>query len=315
MLWRDSASMGASRWLAGWGLEVFPAEFPRYQSSELARAFPDFYHESPHNVFLDAWIAQGLPGLAVMLGLCALALRSPRRSPVESALCAGLVAALIAQQFTCFTAATALCFYFTVAMLVALGAPRDSPRVARIPVLAFVPVVLLLGWYAIATVVSDRLLFTTGRHLASGQLGQASASYELARTWQPPGVSSDLWYSRRLVEAAGRSQRIIEGAGALRLAVAVAERATTNAEDRHNAFYNLASIQAALNDPAKVESNLRLAIAAAPNWFKPHWTLARVLALAGRRTEAEAEAGRALDLDGGVHPEVAHTLQAIRSKQ
>jgi hypothetical protein len=85
----------------------------------------------------------------------------------------------------------------------------------------------------------------------------------LARKWQPPGVSSDLWYSRRMVEAAGRSQRIIEGAGALRLAVAAAERATTNAEDLHNAFYNLASIQAAMNNPAKVESNLRLAIAVA----------------------------------------------------
>ena len=253
--------------------------------------------------------------MAVMLGLCALALRSLRRSPVESALCAGLVATLIAQQFTCFTAATALCFYFTVAMLVALGAPRDPPRVVRIPVLALVPLVLVLGWYAIAIVVSDRLLFTTARHLASGELGQASATYELARKWQPPGVSSDLWYSRRLVEAAGRSQRVIEGAGALRLAVAAAARATTNAEDRHNAFYNLASIQAAMNDSAGVESNLRLAIAAAPNWFKPHWTLARLLALAGRRTEAEAEAERAVDLDGGVHPEVARTLKAIRSKQ
>ena len=62
-LWRDSLRMGLARPLLGFGPEVFTAEFPRYESISLAQAYPDFAHESPHNIFLDALISQGIPGL------------------------------------------------------------------------------------------------------------------------------------------------------------------------------------------------------------------------------------------------------------
>ena len=49
--------------IAGYGPETFAVEFPRHQSIELARAYPDFYHESAHNIFLDAFVSKGLVGL------------------------------------------------------------------------------------------------------------------------------------------------------------------------------------------------------------------------------------------------------------
>ena len=62
LLWRDSLRMARERSLLGFGPDTFGVEFPRYQSVELSRAYPDFYHESPHNIFLDALVSQGVPG-------------------------------------------------------------------------------------------------------------------------------------------------------------------------------------------------------------------------------------------------------------
>ena len=47
------------------------SEFPKVQSRELSRAFPEFYNESAHNMFLDAGTAQGLPGLLILMAAVA----------------------------------------------------------------------------------------------------------------------------------------------------------------------------------------------------------------------------------------------------
>ena len=72
LLWRDSLRMCAVRWPVGFGPETFSIHFPRYQSPELARAYPAFFQESPHNIFIDALAGQGVPGLAILIGLTAL---------------------------------------------------------------------------------------------------------------------------------------------------------------------------------------------------------------------------------------------------
>jgi tetratricopeptide (TPR) repeat protein len=141
------------------------------------------------------------------------------------------------------------------------------------------------------------------------------AAYERSRRWQPPGVSADLWYSRALAEAAGRTGDLAERLEAARRAAEAARRAPRRAENRANAFYNLAAFSAAANDFDGTVTNLRRATEAAPHWFKPHWMLARVLALAGRWEEAEAEAARAAELDGGKHAEVSATLDEIRARR
>ena len=72
LLWRDSLQMSAHRPLVGFGPETFATEFPRFESIQLASVYPDFYHESPHNMFLDTLAAQGMLGLLAFIGLCAL---------------------------------------------------------------------------------------------------------------------------------------------------------------------------------------------------------------------------------------------------
>jgi tetratricopeptide (TPR) repeat protein len=94
-------------------------------------------------------------------------------------------------------------------------------------------------------------------------------------------------------------------------AVAAGESATRTSEEPFNAWYSLSALRASQNDAAGAEQCLRAAIAAHPNWFKPHWTLAQILRLEGRRDEALREAAIALDLDGGKNPEVASSLKGL----
>ena len=90
-------------------------------------------------------------------------------------------------------------------------------------------------------------------------------------------------------------------------------RATRNAEEPQNAWFNLAVFYGQQNDHAHTEQALRAAISSAPNWFKPHWILAQVLGLEGRFGEAQQEAERAADLNGGKNPEVMRTAAEIRA--
>ena len=117
--------------------------------------------------------------------------------------------------------------------------------------------------------------------------------------------------SRRLAAAAARSNNVPEKLVWAQLAASAAQAATRQPEQEQNAWYNLAILQAATNDAGEVEASLRAAIGASPNWYKPHWMLARVLASAGRAEEALGEAELALDLDNAKHSEVSETLREI----
>jgi tetratricopeptide (TPR) repeat protein len=288
--------MAASRPLLGWGVETYSTEFPRFQSRDLARAYPDFYYESPHNIFLDAFVSTGVLGLVGLLAICALGLvcgwLARKTAPAEALMfVAGLIASLVAQQFTAFTVATALCLYLAIAVLVSLTV-SSQPVVRRRWMFSALGVAFcVLG---VRLIFADTLLARTNVALQRGDLDKAMELHSDSRGWQTPTPYSDLWYSRALAQRAAMTQ---EG-------YIAAERAAIAAEDRHNAYYNLAMHCALRNDAAGVEANLREAIRWAPNWFKPHWTLAKSLKVAGRVNEAEKELAIALDLDAGVHEEV-----------
>jgi hypothetical protein len=96
--------------------------------------------------------------------------------------------------------------------------------------------------------------------------------------------------------------------------IAAALRATRAAEDPFNAWYHLAGLYAVEGNAAGAENSLRGAIAASPNWFKPHWTLAQLLRLEGRMEDAAREAALAAELNGGRNPEVARTLHDIQGQ-
>ena len=321
LLWRDSLRMAAARPLVGWGPETFTTEFPRIESKELARAYPDFHYESPHNILIDSFVSAGIVGLAGMIAVLGIgfyaAFIAGKESSVEGAVLAGaLAASLVAQQFTVFIIPTALYFYMTIAILVAL-AVRHPIEIRRSfgRSVAFISGASVLVFYVIALTGADRLLAQANNALGLGDLGGAMEFYRRSRGWQPPGSTSDLWYSRSLARFAQRSDSVIPRLQALEEGYAAAVNASRSAEVRHNAFYNLATYCALREDFAGVEASLRQAIQWAPNWFKPHWTLAQALQLAGRLGDAETEATIAADLNGGKNAEVRQTLVRIQSRR
>ena len=317
LLWRDSLRMCAVRWPLGFGPETFSIHFPRYQSRELARAYPGFFQESPHNIFIDALAGQGLPGIAILMGLTALAFYAiwkGRHRAEATAMGAALVALLISQEFTSFTLPTAVLFYVTVALAVALAPapvrfPADKGGMTR--TVCFILLSVLFIAFAVALTATDAGLARVDRLIRGGKPGEAAAVYAKIREWQPPGVRTDLWYSRGMAGASQRSQNGAESLAAAQQALAAAVRASRNSEEPQNAWLNLAVFYGRQNDLVHTEQSLRAAIACAPNWFKPHWLLALVLRMTGRLQEARTEAVLAADLDGGKDREVARTAKEI----
>jgi O-antigen ligase len=318
-LWRDTLRMPTARPLAGFGPETFTAQFARFESAELARERPDFEWESPHNMFLDALAAQGVPGLLALAALCGTALwagfRMPRE-PMTAGLTAALAAGIVSQQFSALTVPTAVLTYVICGLLLGRDARAGETRPpGNIPCFKFIPVSTVLVLFAIRLASTDHALAVTQNHLRDGDSAAASASYATYRSRLFPGeFAADLWYSRASLELAEHAGNPAIRLQALNQAQVAAVRATQTADDPFNAWYNLAAFDALRGDSAAAESRLRLAVAARPNWFKPHWTLSRLLLLESRAAEAETEAALALSLDSGKHPEVSETLVDVRAR-
>jgi len=324
LLWRDSVAMSVRRPIAGFGPETFTTEFPRFQSADLARAFPDFYHESPHNMFLDTLSSEGLAGFFVLTCTCifgfAVALRGARmKSSLAGPLAAAWIGLAVTQQFIVFILPTLLYFYLILAMLVTNAAPEhaETQSAVRAPALLFVAsaaVILLFAAYGFRLLIADRFLQNAQRAAAAGDVRSASEAYQTVLRWELPGSSDDLEYSRDMHRLATGTRNLPTSILARRASLEAATRATTTAEDRQNAWYNLAMLRAESNDAAGVERALRNAIACAPSWFKPRWTLAQLLAITNRPHEALAQADLAVQLDGGHDPEVLATWKALKTK-
>ncbi len=322
LLWRDSLRMALHHPLLGFGPETFATEFPRYESADLARSYPDFYHESPHNIFLDALTTRGAAGFLLLLGFCGLAIwTARRRASVLSRdrqgavpeLAAALVALLVCQQFVVFVVATALYFYLLIALLVA--EPKDAMPERRSTRWLFpvgLAASLLFAAFAVRLLVADRALAAANQRIESGDASAAAKEYLVVLRWEPPGAGADLNYSRAMAQLAARTPVLSTRVQAAQQAVEAAIRATQTAEDRQNAWYNLAQLLAGQNNPAGVERSLRNAIAWAPNWFKPHWVLAQLLEATGRHEQALAEAEVAFDLDHARDPEVSETWRKLQ---
>ncbi len=325
LLWRDSLRMAAAKPLTGFGPDTFAAEFPHYQSEELARAYPDFSHESPHNIFLDALTAEGVPGLLLLAGVCVVAFAGSLRAQTQNllrnsapavALLPAFAASLVAHQFVVFTAPTA--FYFYLGAGVLAGAGNSKSAVFRVP--AAGRWVLLAGGLAGAgflavtayrLVAADAALAAVERRLDANDARGAADAYRTALSRGGQNVTADLYFSRRWAMVARNAPNTFSKLYYAQVAVGTASLATKSPEQQPDAWYNLAIFEASTNDVRAVEYSLRASIAAAPVWYKPHWALARLLATEGRLGEAEPEARRALYLDGGKDAEVASTMNEI----
>jgi hypothetical protein len=320
LLWRDSLQMSAHRPLVGFGPETFATEFPRFESIQLASVYPDFYHESAHNIFLDTLTAQGILGLLPLMGLCALGAWSAMHAcrtgnALGPPLGAAFVGLLATQQFTAFVFTTALYFHLIVALLVVVAwSPWKPAPVRSAQPFVMVPsalAMLIFVAYSAHLIMADRALAIAWQRIAEDDIAGASAAFRSVESWDRWGATSDLSYSRAMQQAATNTPIFSTRLVARQQALEAGVRAVRNAEDRQNAWYNLAQLLAEQNDAVGAERALRNAIAWAPHWFKPHWALARLLDLSGRRGEATEEARIAFECDGGHDPEVGETWKQL----
>src|SRR5262249_25438192 len=152
----------------GFGPETFSVEFPRAQSAALARAYPDFYQESAHNILLDALTAQGAIALLALVAFVGLGFYAVWKAPLVLGCLSGaaLAGSLASHQFSVFTMRTALYFYLTVGILVSLRPLPDgrgsvvSPTWRRLGSrwLILVPVSVVLVILAARLATADRAL-------------------------------------------------------------------------------------------------------------------------------------------------------------
>ncbi len=314
LLWKDSLHMAMQHPVLGSGPETFTAQFPPFESVALAHAYPDFYHESPHNMFLDALTSRGIPGVLALLAMCGVAAWAARKN---KALSAALAGAIVCQQFMVLTVPTALYFYLLIAIIIATALPAPASRDHRersLYLLSAPAVAIVFILFATRLLLADRAMARAEQLTASGDVFAAAQAYKTVQKWEPPTGNTDLRYSQAMTRLAASTRSFPTSVAAAQQASDAATRATESSEDRQNAWYNFATIAALRNDRTGVENGLRNAIKSAPNWFKPHWTLAQFLELTGRHGEARQEASIALELNGGHDAEVSETCDKILSR-
>jgi hypothetical protein len=230
---------------------------------------------------------------------------------------------LVCHQFIVFVSPTAAYFYLWLAMLAGSAIAAESVALKSVPAPAAsrhtwvaYPLAaaagLVLAVYAIRLVAADGALAAVRRAFEAGDAEKAARDYQVVLAWQPQGAAADLYYSRGMADLAARPANPDVRLRAWREAVDAGTRAARWAEERPNARYSLAALLGAQNDSAGTEQCLRDAIAAAPNWYKPHWTLARLLALTHRDDEALAEAYAAVERGGSRHAEVLETWNRLK---
>lgn len=322
LVWRDSLPLVGRHPILGIGPELFEAEFRRAESVELARAYPDHYHESPHNFFLEVASSQGLIGVAIWVALlgsaCYGGVLASRRGDFEAApLSAALIAMLISLQFCPLTITNELYLLALTATLLALAARRvatpDPPSVVVSKKLA--------GWaralsvaliFIAAAYIAQATLYTLAEsHASHRDLSAAGRWYGVARGFPMPGPNLAL--SRQAAALAQRSSPPVREE-AMAAAKQAAEGAEFGSAERFDALYQSAVLAILTGDLPRAEVKLRADIDAAPTWYRPRMALASVLWWQGRNEEAERQAAVALDYAGRLEPYVKRTLDGARAQ-
>lgn len=311
LLWRDSLSMAASRPLIGYGPDAFAASFGAFESEDLARLLPDFHYESPHNLALDALTAGGIPALLIALAFAALAILAVTRarSPRTPTLAAALAASLVASFFSAAMLPPLLLTALVLAILISSEPPASTRAPSpRAPAALGIPIAGAMILASAVYAVSDFRLARFQAHPTPNGYAQMTAHFPLI-------LREDIYASRILSEICPKIPIPAPSFECWRIATLAAGNATRTADDTANAWYNLAIFTALRNDVAGTRAALLEASRISPNWFKPHWILAELLARQGNIKEASAEASRALRLDAAKNPEVIAAAARLRTNQ
>jgi len=303
-MWKETASLIATHPLLGTGPETFGEEFRVIQSEALSRAYPDFFNETPHNVFLDAATGEGIPGVLILCGLICTGIFAGRSQTNTSnaGFAAALVALAVAGLFASLTIVSGLCLWCIAGIAAACSGSVDTGQEETPPAwsaLLGIPAVMFLV-AALVLAAPDAVWVRLAEAVSRKDAAQAEEIYRSASRWNRliPFAGYDLYGSRELAILARSAGNTPEGRRLWAVSAEAAASAERSGEERASAAYQSAVLSIANGNLAGAESETRKAIALAPNWYKPHLFLAQILAAYGRTAEAAAEQQRGVQLAG-----------------
>ena len=311
LLWRDSLHMAGVRPLTGFGPETYLTAFAPWQSEDLSRLFPDYHHESPHNLAFDALTSMGVPGLFLLIGWGALAWRAAaaaRRSGSVTAipLAAACIASAAASMFSAASPGPLLLSFLALAILIAECPAGEAPSARSIPLVYVWAPALAAGF-----LVFGGFLGIYEFRLRQFSRQPSEVSYRAMLRTSLPGAADDLYASRLLQLACQKRTDVASYVGCIQQTLQAAARALHTDDDIANAWYNIAMLNAVQRNLEGTRQGLLEASKSSPNWFKPHWTLANLLSQSGEKTQAKSQAERAAFLDSNRDPEVVETLTKL----
>jgi O-antigen ligase len=290
-LWMDTFWMALETPFLGFGPESFSRRFPQFAGEELSSRYPDHYHESPHNVLLEAWIESGVIGLGALVCIVAFGVWlwwRQRSHPGVAVLGLAVVAGWLNHLFLSLTLPTFVMLMLLTGLLAARSDWSQPAWTSWNGKLADCRP--LLGVAAI------------GFALASYGLLAREFSYRRASEHAPPkeqmlaGASMELWESRRLLKQAAAETDAEVAKRLLGVAVEKAESSAQSSDFPAVDYLHLAVVHASAGDSRQVERTLRSAIQASPNWYQPHLLLARLMTAQGKVGEAIEEQAKAVKL-------------------
>jgi len=298
-VWRESPVLIEKNPLLGSGPDTFAGEFRRIESINLSRAYPDFYQETPHNALIDSASAQGIPGVLILSGLFLLGSGAwPRGATRNRIAIAGLEAAIlgifISSLFASFTivestylwSLTGICSALRIAEL--KQSPRAIPAWWPVPA-TFLAVAFLFT--ALVLSVPDAIYYGLADAVAHRDPARASRIHASASSWKfgLPLPGYELFASRQFATLARELAGTPDESKAWSQAAEAAAVAETSSEEKFSATFQSSVLAISTGDLNRAESEARAAIALAPNWYRPHLFLGKILEATGHTGEGLAE--------------------------
>jgi len=289
LLYRESPALLFDHPLLGTGPETFAVEFRKIESAAMSRAYPDFYHETPHNALLDAATGQGVPGLLILAGLFALGLTAG--SPGFQAAIAGI---FVSSLFASLTIVESTYLWTLIAIPDVAAVRQSRPSASRSAGLrwifapALVTAALLIG-VALALAVSDAADKRVADAVAKQDFAAATEAYHdaIGSSYGLPGY--ELFLSREMAILGRALGSAPAAAKAWALAAEASSLAEQRGEERFSAAFQSSVLAIAAGDLVRSEREARAAEELAPNWYKPHLLLAQILPAMGKTVEGAAE--------------------------
>jgi O-antigen ligase len=286
LLWRESPVLLLNHPLLGTGPETFAGEFRKIESVNMSRAYPDFYHETPHNAFIDAADAQGLPGLLILLALFVLGFASANRG-----LRAALAGIFVASMFASFTLVEAIYLWTFVAIAIASETPSPAAikPMPRLVLLAAALMGAAFLFISLSLAVPDAADLRVSTAVSNNDFAAGTTALRDSLAWSFGLPGYELYLSREMALLARSRNGTLDAAGAWSLAATAANAAEQRGEESFSAAFQASVLALASSDLPRAEQKARAAIALAPNWYKPHLLLAQLLQAAGKPADAATE--------------------------